>query len=485
VKITLAGHITPEDKRRSDYLYVPFDLAEPTSSLSVRYGYSAPISSDEREGGNVIDIGLFDPRGMDFPGGSGFRGWSGSARKGFTISTTGATPGYLPGPLPAGRYHIILGLYRIWPEGADYEIAVSLGEGPSTGTAPPLAQTKKEVRQPPPPQADGGPFWLRGDLQSHTDHSDAKGTLSQLLSRAMDLRLDFLAVTDHNTVSHHPYLADVADEDLLLIPGQEATSYYGHLNIWGTSRWCDFRCRDDDDMAAVIDLAHSQGGLCSINHPKTGGPAWEYSPDLPVDAIEAWQGPWPWRNEQSLALWDDLLTSGRRLTAVGGSDYHCPAGAETSLLRLGQPTTWVKSAGRSVDDILDAIRCGRVSISALPIGPFLEISAVRDGEAAGMGEELAGTPGEPVQLLARVEHGAGWMLRCIADGAIAREISVQDDPAEFHIALAAETYVRAELVGDAPPEIIPENVPIPIDLRGWRWALTNPIYIRPLQKQAG
>jgi hypothetical protein len=297
--------------------------------------------------------------------------------------------------------------------------------------------------------------------------------------------LDFLAVTDHNTVSHHPYLTDVADESLLLIPGQEATSYYGHLNIWGTSRWCDFRCRDDDDMAAVIDLAHSHGGLCSINHPKTGGPAWEYSPDLPVDAIEAWQGPWPWRNEQSLALWEELLTSGRRLTAVGGSDYHCPAGAETSLLRLGQPTTWVKSAGRSIDDILDAIRSGRVSISALPIGPFLEISAVQDGEAAGMGEELAITAGEPVQLIAKIEHGAGWVLRCIADGAIVREITVKDDPAELRVAVTAKTYVRAELVGDAPPEIIPENVPIPIDPRGWRWALTNPIYIRPLEKQTG
>jgi hypothetical protein len=481
VELSLAGHIAPEDKQRSDYVYVPFDLPEPAHSLSVSYSYSAPISSDEREGGNVIDIGLFDPRGKEFPGGGGFRGWSGSARDEFTISTTEATPGYLPGPLPAGRYNIILGLYRIWPQGSDYEIAITASG--STITAPPPAQIKHKVPQPRS-QSDVGPVWLRGDLQSHSHHSDAKGTLSQLFTRARELRLDFLAVTDHNTVSHHPYLADVIDEELLLIPGQEATSYYGHLNIWGTSRWCDFRCRDDDDMAAVIELAHAHAGLCSINHPKAGGPAWEFSPDLPVDAIEVWQGPWPWRNEESLAMWDRLLTSGRRLTAVGGSDYHCPAGDETSLLRLGLPTTWVKSAARSVEGALDAIRSGHVSISALPIGPFLEISAVSGGAAAGMGDELAVTPGESVQLLARVGHGVGWMLRCIADGAVACEIPVTSDPSEIRVTVTADTYVRAELVGDAPAEIIPEDVPLPIDLRGWRWALTNPVYIRPTPKAA-
>ena len=60
------------------------------------------------------------------------------------------------------------------------------------------------------------------------------------------------------------------------------------MNVWGTGRWCDFRCRTDEEMAAVIQLAHANGGLCSINHPKAGGPAWEYDPRLPVDAIEMW-----------------------------------------------------------------------------------------------------------------------------------------------------------------------------------------------------
>jgi hypothetical protein len=37
--------------------------------------------------------------------------------------------------------------------------------------------------------------------------------------------------------------------------------------------------------------------------------------------------------------------------------------------------------------------------------------------------------------------------------------------------------VRAEVVGDAPREMLPPNAPAGLDLRDWRWALSNPVYI--------
>ena len=129
--IHLRNHFTPEDKAGSDYAYVPFTLPEAATHLRVRYRYSAAMSSDEVSGGNVIDIGLFDPSGTDFPGGAGFRGWSGSARSEFFLTPSGATPGYLPGPLPAGEYRVILGLYRVWEQGADVEIEVEAEIDPS------------------------------------------------------------------------------------------------------------------------------------------------------------------------------------------------------------------------------------------------------------------------------------------------------------------------------------------------------------------
>lgn len=483
--ITLSGHIAPTTKAHGDYLYVPFDLPQPARRLDVQYLYSAAIHSDEREGGNVIDIGLFDPRGAEFPGGLGFRGWSGSARREFTITPTTATPGYLPGPLPAGRYQICLGLYRIWEDGADYEIEIRAELDPQA-----LAPSRESIGAHQSRSHRLGSHrlaataWLRGDLQSHTEHSDARGSVEQLVARASDLGLDFLAVTDHNTVSHHPRLQALSGPDLVLIPGHEVTTYYGHMNVWGTSRWCDFRCRTDDDMAAVIDLAHRNAGVCSINHPKEDGPAWQYDVSLPVDAVEVWQGPWPHGNGESLAFWEALLTAGRRVPAVGGSDYHCPAQEETGFLRLGQPTTWVKAAGRSVEAILDAICAGRVSISATPDGPRLDIRATIGTTAAEMGSVLRPRESElhrpsdnSVLVEVEVEGGAGWTLHIIADGGVVHEAPIEEPSAKVQAEVTAECYLRAELVGDARRELLPNYAPDDLDLRGWRWALSNPVYV--------
>lgn len=482
MRIVRQGHITQADKARSDYFYIPFELPAPASRLHVRYRYSAAMSAALHEGGNVIDIGIFDPRGANFPGGAGFRGWSGSDRAEFTITPTDATPGYLPGPLPPGRYQIILGLYRIWPQGADYEVAIAADfddNGPSmpaTGRA--SADRQLETVVSGPPSALSGPLWLRGDLQSHTEHSDGTGTLAQLAGKARAIGLDFLAVTDHNTVSHHPHLPALESDDLFLIPGQEVTTYYGHMNVWGPRRWCDFRCRTDAEVEAVIRLAHAVGGLCSINHPKTNGPEWEYDTSLPVDSMEVWQGPWAHKNTESLALWEGLLNSGRRLPAVGGSDYHCPAGEDPNFLRLGQPTTWVKVTERSVRGVLDAIRAGRASISAFPDGPRLDLRAHTPAVSAGMGEELLLGWGRAAEVELDVERGTGWTLRLVVDGEVAREVSITTATATVHLTVAPERYLRAELVGDAPRELLPPNIPPGLELREWRWALSNPIYIR-------
>ncbi|GIV77040.1 MAG: phosphoesterase [Litorilinea sp.] len=471
--IQLTRHLTPADQAAGPYVYLPFRLPQPARRLHVAYRYSAAISSDQVHGGNVIDIGLFDPRGHDFPGGAGFRGWSGSARQEFTIGLEEATPGYLPGPLPPGEYQIILGLYRIWEAGAHVDVHVQAELDPTLDATAPAPPSLAPRRLPPLP----APTWLRGDLQSHTVHSDARGTLEQLVARARDLGLDFLAITDHNTVSHHPFLPTLADERLILIPGQEVTTYRGHMNVWGTSRWCDFRCRTDQEMAAVIRLAHAHGGVCSINHPKTGGPPWEYSTDLPVQAMEVWQGPWPHHNAESLALWDRLLAAGRRLPAVGGSDYHCPADKETNFLRLGQPTTWVQVDEPDVAGILSAIVAGRSCISATPDGPRLDLRGEAGGQVAVMGQSLPGQGGEaPVHFTVEVWGGQGRTLRLVADGRPALEQPIRQERAIVHASLPVARYMRAEVVGDMDPALLPVDAP-PVDLRGWRWALSNPIYI--------
>ena len=66
---TLRGHVSQADKARSDYAYLPFMLPKAARRLHVRYKYSARMTADKVHGGNVIDLGLFDPSGAGFPGG--------------------------------------------------------------------------------------------------------------------------------------------------------------------------------------------------------------------------------------------------------------------------------------------------------------------------------------------------------------------------------------------------------------------------------
>ena len=54
--------------------------------VTIRFTY-------DKDQHSVIDLGLRDPQR--------FRGWSGGTRDHMTLSTEDATPGYLPGPLPA------------------------------------------------------------------------------------------------------------------------------------------------------------------------------------------------------------------------------------------------------------------------------------------------------------------------------------------------------------------------------------------------
>jgi len=126
---TLTGFVTPADKAADDYLLIPFEVPSGISRLAVHYTYTDRVSAALPEGsGNVVDIGVFDPRGAAVFRGHGFRGWSGSDRSEFTIGLADATPGYLPGPIYAGTWHVILGLYHILPEGCHYRVEIALSE---------------------------------------------------------------------------------------------------------------------------------------------------------------------------------------------------------------------------------------------------------------------------------------------------------------------------------------------------------------------
>src|SRR5207244_8447384 len=98
-----------------------------------------------------------------------------------------------------------------------------------------------------------------------------KLTVPELAALAARRGLDFLAVTDHNTVSHHAELAAASRRyGIILLPGQEVTTDGGHAGALGDVGWIDFREEPD----AWLDATEAAGGLLSVNHPFAGPVSW-------------------------------------------------------------------------------------------------------------------------------------------------------------------------------------------------------------------
>ena len=96
-----------------------------------------------------------------------------------------------------------------------------------------------------------GMRWLAGDFHSHTVHSDGVLSVGGLAALAASRGLDFLAVTDHNTTSHHAHLPEAArTHGIVLVPGQEVTRDVGHANVFGDVGLVDFRTPPETWAAA-------------------------------------------------------------------------------------------------------------------------------------------------------------------------------------------------------------------------------------------
>jgi hypothetical protein len=128
--------------------------------------------------------------------------------------------------------------------------------------------------------------------------------------------------------------------------------------------------------------------------------------------------------------------------------------------------------------VLEALQAGRSCVCAYPNGPRLDIEASSSVSSAGMGEQLLLTENEAARLTVKVTGGVGFSLRVISESGVIHENRVAATPQEVQIEVPAERYLRAELVGDLQAEQLPPNAPSGLDLRDWRFAISNPIYIQ-------
>lgn len=407
--LVLTGTIDRSDHQT--YLAVPLTVPDAVDRLVVVFNY------DTKEQRTVIDLGVADP--------GGYRGASGGARRSFTIAATDATPGYLAGPVLPGQWALNLAVPNI-REGVTAHWSAEL-----------WFLRGAEAQVLPSPMEGRGPGWYRGDLHLHTAHSDgfcasASGRrvscpLFLSLEAARKRDLDFVAVTEHNSLSHASALRELAPyyDDMLLIPGREMTTFHGHFNIIGVTSHIDFRIAEgmDNSFNTVADRVHELGGIVSVNHPRLPsgeicmGCGWTM-PDADLskaDAVEAINGSvaagggGPEGPVSGIPFWLETLAAGHGPTAVGGSDNHDPSREGAGA--VGLPMTLVEASDLSQPAILDGIRRGRVFID-LGAAPdlFMDFRVSASGGSAAMGGELRADERSEVILQPNVRAPSGSVI---------------------------------------------------------------------------
>ena len=189
---------------------------------------------------------------------------------------------------------------------------------------------------------------LRLDLHIHSERSpDGCMTLAEIAERAGAAGLNGVAVCDHDRV-----LEEVAGfPDLLLIPGVEVSTEYGHLlglfvrEPIGTRKF-----------AEAVERIHSQGGLAVLAHPfEHSRDAGRTAPIVPLlDGVEVWNS----RAERKIADANSLAETFARthgLRRFAGSDAHVPQ-------EIGHGVTMIQAEACTLEAVKAALLRGESRI---------------------------------------------------------------------------------------------------------------------------
>jgi hypothetical protein len=252
--------------------------------------------------------------------------------------------------------------------------------------------------------------WYKGELFTHSVHGDGTESVAQLIKRAENAGLDFLAITDRNT------LASIHDSGyksnkLVLIPAME----WGHPDM-GFALIYGLRTEPEPPSTFGVAQAEclrvqAQGGIFAIAHPCLPSAPWQWGLSY-VNAVQVWLREWRdvpplalenlveayhvrdaenrlvhsiaaaaattglSANGQAAQFWDYELVRESMSTAIGGSGSGSPG------VPLGVPVTYVYAKEKSLEEILEGLRTGRTYISRDVNGPNLFVQADVGGDGS-------------------------------------------------------------------------------------------------------
>ncbi|QCR24482.1 CehA/McbA family metallohydrolase [Pontibacter sp. SGAir0037] len=356
------------------------------------------------------------------------------------------------------------------------------------GTLPPIASLTDGV-------------WLKGDLHVHSRHSkeSTNNPISKILNFSGAVGIDFICITDHDNhvngdVANNTWAdPEFKSDSVLLLYGAEWTTTRGHGNPFSAKPYHHQRLFDVRDQRDTVigKVVNDLGIHLSANHP-SGKDHFGYSYDM-IKSIEVWNSVLWSKNANAIMIWDDMLSSGRKLTGRGGSDAHhgvpdTPEQAtensrQATANYVGTPTTWVFATERTSQAVVDALTNGRVSISANPYAPRVEFHADldQDGKQDMMMGDNAKSTGKAVkfrvQLTGNTVLGASYTINVVKNGGKFRTFEVTGNQPVVEFTDIPEALGRSyyRVVVEGSPTDYPE-VPQSMQLSENMVALSNPIF---------
>ncbi len=208
---------------------------------------------------------------------------------------------------------------------------------------------------------------MRFDLHIHSNHSsDSSLKVDDILKKAVNRKLDGIAICDHNTVvgSYHARKrARDLNLPLIVIPGMEVSTAQGHILILGIRE----NIPPGLTPGQTISIARQKGGVVIAAHPFKKKESLGSVDGLEIDAIETFNSRCVFgENEKAKEMAKALGKP-----EVGGSDSHL-------LATIGLGYTEIE-AGPDEKSILAAIREGRTSAGGRVVPAYVVLILVIRG----------------------------------------------------------------------------------------------------------
>lgn len=229
------------------------------------------------------------------------------------------------------------------------------------------------------------------ELHSHTKHSDGDFTTEDLVTESIKYGYEVLVITDHNTMAPVMEIENIDTKNLLVIPGMEWTTFFGHLLVIGATRVIDWRTATIDTIDASLKEVKAAKGITGIAHPfSIGSPIctgchWDFHIEDYglINFIEVWNRLNPesnMRSNQAYDMWVDLLNQGNRVSCSAGRDWHrLEKDSDSTAL------TYIGAIEKKEANILESLENGNFYIT---LGPKIDIYLEKDGVKFYMGDEV-------------------------------------------------------------------------------------------------